>query len=398
MKQCFLLSLVILTSCSLSKTSTLLKSGSIKQQEFYKTIPFELRGGLPIVKLTINGVEANFLFDTGAPSVISIQLATKLNLIAASTNYVYDSGGKRQTHEYVLIDSITMDGVSFQNTCAVIADLNASEVSSCFKIDGMIGANLMRKAFWSINYPEKSISFSNDLSKLKSSNNWDTVSFTPNQAGTPLVDMQVNDQLIKDLTFDTGSNGNILVSKNVFHLLNASNDVPKKTYRIGSVTYGMNGLHQLDTVYYATVAKLALGDLEITKPIIEFKKHGNIIGSKFLSNYNVLFDWTRNHIYMKEVNTYTFDSTTTFGFRVILENDKILIGSVFSDTEAWQKLKIGDEILEVNGVNYQGVNEVTLCDLYLNGPSGFSNLTNVTLKLKRDDALREVHLERQRLL
>jgi len=398
MKILIILSLTVLTSCSLSKTTQFLKNGNVEQKEFYGKIQYESKAGLPIIKVEINGVSANFLFDTGAPNVISVELATKLNLITATTGYVRDSGGKQVTQEYVTIDNITIDSINFLNTSAIVADLSSSEVMSCFKLDGIIGANLMQTAFWKIVYSENSIYFSQNLSKLKDVADWKTLKFTPNRAGTPKVDLELNNKKIESLTFDTGSNGHISISKNVFSALCSENPDIKKTYRTGSVTFGYNGLNKVDTTYYAKINKIVIGDLELDNNIIEFKEYSNIIGSKFLSNYTVILDWTSNLIYFKETTNYSFDSLKTFGFKVLLQDNKIIVGSTFSEGQNSTKLKIGDEILEVNGENYQGYIDSSLCELYMNGIFSFNNADDLKLKIKRGSEILNINLAKETLL
>jgi hypothetical protein len=398
MKILFILFLTVLTSCSLSKTTRLLKNGNVEQKEFYGKIQYESKAGLPIIKVEINGVSANFLFDTGAPNVISVELATRLNLITETTGYVRDSGGKQVIQEYVTIDNITIDSINFLNTSAIVADLSSSEVTSCFKLDGIIGANLMRTAFWKIVYSENSIYFSQNLSKLKDVADWKTLKFTPNRAGTPKVDLELNNKKVESLTFDTGSNGHISISKNVFSALCSENPDIKKTYRTGSVTFGYNGLNKVDTTYYAKINKILIGDLELDNNIIEFKEYSNIIGSKFLSNYTVILDWTSNLIYFKETTNYSFDSLKTFGFKVLLQDNKIIVGSTFSEGQNSTKLKIGDEILEVNGENYQGYIDSSLCELYMNGIFSFNNADDLKLKIKRGSEILNMNLAKETLL
>ena len=54
--------------------------------------------------------------------------------------------------EYVLLPKVTVGCVDFLNTGAAIADLKRSSVIACLNVDGIIGANLMQKAIWQIDY------------------------------------------------------------------------------------------------------------------------------------------------------------------------------------------------------------------------------------------------------
>ena len=399
MKTLLLLSLIVLSSCTLSKTTRLSKFGNVEPKEFYGKIHFEPSVGIPILKIKVNGIEANFLFDTGASSnVISPELASKLNLETQTTGFVADSEGKRAILEYVVIDNIAIDNINFLNTSAVVADLNFSESASCFELDGIIGTNLMRMALWKIDHSDKSISFSNDLSKLKNLDGWSTLDYKLTRSGVPKIELELNDKKIRNLTFDTGYDGYISVAKDNLQTLKANSHSIQTAYKTGASSFGLYGLHESDTTFYAKIDKVDLGDLSLNNQIIMFKSDVNLVGSKFLSNYTVIIDWTVNHIYLKETSKDLFDSLETFGFNILLNNGKLIIGSLFGDSEAWDKLKIGDEIIEINGENYQGLSKPSLCDLYRSKTLSFGNLNYLKLKIKRGNEIVSINLEKLTLL
>ena len=115
---------------------------------FNAKIPFEYRLGLIILKVDIAGKEYDFVLDTGAPNVISKELAQKLGLNNVSEQKVGDSQGEYSNLGFTTIEKVTIGGIHFLNTGAAIADLELSKEVGCLKIDGLIGSNLMKKAIW----------------------------------------------------------------------------------------------------------------------------------------------------------------------------------------------------------------------------------------------------------
>ena len=386
------MSFLILTACSLSK------AGKVEQKGYYRELQFEAKGDLPILTVRVNGIEANFLFDTGASSnVVSIDLANKLSLETISTGYVYDSGGDRAILEYVSIDTISIDSINFLNTTAVIADLNSSEVASCFALDGIIGTNLMRKAYWKLDYPKNIISLSDDISNLTDNSNWDTLNFEFNEVGNPTVKLELNEQLSHDLIFDTGFNGTISVPKNSFHQLNMADPSTETTYKTGISSFGLYGKHKSDTTYFAKIKKAELGNstLELNDQIVAFNAHSNLIGSKFLSNHTVVLDWENHFIYLKKSRKSSNNSLKSFGFNVLLENNKLKVGALFANSNAQKNLEVGDEILTLNGVNCQDLSAEDLCNLYLSGPLNFEALNQLELKVKRGNTTENIKLNKE---
>ena len=396
MKILYILILLVFTGCALSKKTQLLKSGNVLQENYSDNINFDFQTGLPIIKVRINGTEANFLFDTGAPNVISIELASKLNLKTEITDYVGDSGENTNVQDYVLLDSVSIGNVTYLNTCAIVSNLSSTVPMSCYEIDGIIGTNLMRKSFWKMNYQEYKIYFSNDLINLKNSNDWDTLQFISNSSGKLFVNVKINEVNVKEVIFDTGSDGSFNLSKDVYNELR--NEKLLTTYSLGSSAFGIFGLSKGDTTFYSRIETIKLGKVEATKEVIKFNKSKNFIGSKFLLNYSIILDWENNLIYMKKVSEKPPTAFESFGIKLILKDNKVLIGSLFQNSIAIDKLEIGDEIIELNGENYQDLSESTLCDLYLSGTSNFKKLNNLNLKIKRVDKIINVNLQKEVLL
>jgi hypothetical protein len=78
----FILLLSLLAGCQSSKIYKLMQEGSVEQEQFYASVPFEFRAGIPVMQVEVNGEKGWFLFDTGAPNVISKKFAARLNLQA----------------------------------------------------------------------------------------------------------------------------------------------------------------------------------------------------------------------------------------------------------------------------------------------------------------------------
>ena len=75
-----LLSAIAVSGCGALKVAKLLKQGDVEQPSFTAEIPFEMRMGLVVVKVNINGKDYDFLVDTGAPNLVTKELAAELKL------------------------------------------------------------------------------------------------------------------------------------------------------------------------------------------------------------------------------------------------------------------------------------------------------------------------------
>ncbi len=143
----------ILQGCSLTK---LQKSGSIENEQFHYRFNFSTAKGLILVPATIDGVQKNYIFDTGADLSLfhSDSINGKVSKISGASKREMEIG-------YSQIPSFEIGSVNFKNLDVWIGNLQGLKN----KIDhfgGIIGQNLINKANWLINYPEKEIEVSNE--------------------------------------------------------------------------------------------------------------------------------------------------------------------------------------------------------------------------------------------
>jgi len=360
-----LVSLLCLTACNTFKTVVLLKKGKVAQKEFHITIPFEYRLGLIILKVSIADNEYDFLFDTGAANVVTKELAKKLGLAAVSEQKIDDSQGNNNNLGFVTIEQIDIGEINFLNTGAAIADLNSSSAFACLKIDGIIGANLMKKAIWKIDYKNQVITITNSIDALSIPETAYKVQFSQELTGTPLININLNGIVAKDVTIDSGSNRNIKLAKQDFYnLANTMPSLPKLT-SFGNSSYGLYGIGKNDSTFTTIVPQVSLGDILLKNTIVKFKgKSTSIIGNKFFKNYDLIFNWFNNEIYFIEKEEYRNSTLFSFGFNHITKGDKFLIGEIFENSSAYNEgLQLGDQIIQINDVKYDKLSAEQTCQI-----------------------------------
>ena len=393
-----LLLLILLSSCNAAKKLELMKSGSVEQKDYITTVPFEFRAGLPIIKATVNGKEGWFLFDTGAPNVLSKAFAEKLNLSTLATGSVSDSGGNTLNDQgYVQISDIKIGDINFKNTGAIIQDLSASAIFKCLDFDGIIGANLMRNAYWKIDYINEEITFSDALNNLKTIESYKSIPFRAKISGTPVVDIQLNDLTVKNITFDTGSNGELSIPRSAFEALTKIGTL-KKTYSVGPQSYGVAGIAKTDTIIYSTIARIKLGEVPLNNKVMEFSAQGHTIGTRFLKNYEVILDWHSNQIYMAKHSEFDYDTVENFGFGLDYRDEGLFVGSLFEDVALKNKLQIGDQILQIDTLDFENGTDDYLCGLILESEWEYAKKDLIDITILRDDEKMSFQLVKRDLL
>ena len=359
-----LTTLLLLTGCSTIKTIKLMKSGEVEQEEFNVKIPFEYRLGLIILKVDIAGKEYDFVLDTGAPNVISKELSKKLDLSNITEQKVGDSQGEESNLGFTTIEKLSISDINFLNTGAVIADLNQSQEVGCLKIDGFIVSNLMRKAIWKFDYQNQIITITNSIESLNIPKSTNKIPFFTELTGTPIIDIQLNDITEKNVTVDLGSNGDISLSRKTFDALMKNNPSIPQTYSFGNSTSGLYGLGKADSTFYLKVPSISFGDISLDSTIVQFtSESASTIGTEFFKNYDLIINWFTKEIILINQTEYNNSTLSSFGFSFSNQENKLTVSEIYENME---DLKVGDQILSLDGTNYKELIPEQWCEIIEN--------------------------------
>jgi predicted aspartyl protease len=359
---------LIFSSCNILKTVKLMKAGEVIQNEFVEEIPFEYRLGLIILKVEIDGNEYDFILDTGAPNVISKELAQKINTVKKSTETVGDSQNNESDLELVQIDKISIGSLDFTNTGAVVSDINNSQEVRCLNIDGFIGSNLMKKAIWKFDYRNQIITITHSMDAFDLSGNIKRVRFFPEITGTPLCDVKVNGQIEKNVVIDLGSNGDIALSNKTYDKV-AKNSAPFKSISTyGRNASGLYGAGAVDTTKYMIANTISFGDVTLNNPVVEFSAGASTIGMNFFKNYDLIINWNTKELILQQLDEYNHSTLTNLdGFSWMYKDGKLVVSSLTKGGMAEKTgLQLNDKILKVNGEDYSQMSSDKWCQMLQN--------------------------------
>ncbi|WP_196895352.1 aspartyl protease family protein [Aureivirga marina] len=345
-----ILGLSLFYSCGL-KTRSILHSGYVENEQFSDTISFDYTYGVPIVNVKIDEEEYRFLFDTGAPTVIDISLAEKMKYHTLTEKKVFDSQGNREKEKFIKIPSLQINSISFVNIGAVISNMNQTFEISCLEIDGIIGANLMEKAHWKIDYKKRELYFSSK--PFPKPINAYTLDFYPQKnQRTPKVAIKLDAKTVKNISVDTGSNGAIdLESKDFPDILNNTKDI----FVYGTASTGVYGRGENDIKTLSKIKNITLGNIVFHNQIVSFETNtSKTIGNQFLENYSVIFNWDEKKIYLSPISTYDYKNIQGFGFYTKMENGKLKVASVIENSLADEfGIRPEMEIISINNQTFE---------------------------------------------
>ncbi|MCD8438405.1 retroviral-like aspartic protease family protein [Tenacibaculum dicentrarchi] len=298
----YLIILLIVSACAVSKAEKYLKEGKTLQQNFKETIPFEIKKGLIILKAKINNKSYNFILDTGASNVISKELATELNMKVIGSESIYDIYNVEQKTDYTRINNIQIGTIDFTQTIAAITDFNSVPAWVSMKIDGFIGSNLMQHAIWDFNFETNIITITNDESKLNLPKDIIENKLFIGYAGIPSVTTKINGKKVWNFTVDFGFNGAINIPFSEFEKQKENGNISDyKKYKNQGVIGIYRKQSKIRESYIGTINEIEFGNSILKKEKVYSEKYLNhLFGLDFFRNYRVILNWKNKKIKLIE--------------------------------------------------------------------------------------------------
>jgi len=318
--------------------------------EFDILVPTTQSSNLIFVGVEIGGRDYRFLFDTGAPMVISKELQAEFQFRVRGEHQVNDSQNRSKMQNYVEIDSLYFGALLFTDLVAIEADLRYSPVLACLNIDGIIGANLMRHAFWEMD------AATGYLRMTSTQKNWPlnnpkliSKPFKIQSTFTPVVELRVGNTLYRNITFDTGSVDLLSLGKADNTNYNKDSVAFKASGILGAGLFGSI----IDTSE-SQFLDLYLDSVPYQYPI-EFAsvKNARLLGMSFFKHFRIYMDWTAKTMHYLPHETLDFTHEKSYPTAPFVEGDAIIIGQINDLTEREKlNLALGDTIEMINGRSF----------------------------------------------
>jgi len=179
------------------------------QQPEYLTCPFKLNKKIIVVKAKLNGIERNFLLDTGAPDLILNKRYIEQNKIT-NTDITLKGITGNNNIAFTHLKHFKWETLSIKNKKTTIIDFSHLEKALNIVIHGIIGYKVFRDFTLFVDYKKKQLNLWSDMNKS---------GFTPLKHIDFIMDKHivVIDAKIGNLKLnmglDTGATHNLLNSK-----------------------------------------------------------------------------------------------------------------------------------------------------------------------------------------
>ncbi|UTW65251.1 aspartyl protease family protein [bacterium SCSIO 12643] len=355
----YTLSLLSFSSCGVLSAFKIQKAKQnehMGKSQYYQELPFKIVNGLIVIPVNISGTEKNFIFDTGAHTILDQNLLSQISYQKLGKTKTFDSNGQRRFLQTIQIDQLHIGQIPFYDVVATTTDLQLLSKLSCIDISGIIGINIMNKGIWQIDYSKSAIIFTDQPNLLPSSSEADTIPFQSDIQGYPTLSIHMDSSFIDQGLLDTGFNGSIVLSQQ-----HQPDHIPFVTqFNYAYALHGQTAAEQKIISY-----PIQLNGITIDSNIINFSDQNTkvLIGNRFLRDYRTTLNWENHFIVLDKIKDDSV-SLSNYGFYPTSKQDKIVIGSIYDSSELFKKgVRLGDQILKFNGINLQQNGATKLCDV-----------------------------------
>lgn len=368
------------------------------QKKFLKTIPFDFDDNDQIiVPVIIAGQTYNFLFDTGAATVVSEEIVAKLNLNVLYKNKISDGAGTVQEEPFYSLPGLSMGGIDFKDVVAVSADMKKFETLYCIKIDGLLGTNIMRTCHWKIDYKNGVVTMSDKA--IKPAQNFYAVDFKENFSGSPMLQLFMGRYNV-NMLMDTGYNGGYAIPDSLYFKSRVNHEKPyTKGYGITTMTLFENDYKEkymgiIDSVYIANKRHLVLNGVADIDHADTY-----MIGNDVFKGFGeIVLDWKKHRIYLPEKVVDVNGTYNTFGFAPVFKDGNVIVSIVWEGSDAFANgIAAGDTVTAINGQNTVDIDSDIWCGLLEQIRGKMASEVNVSV-LKKDGSTIICTLKRINLL
>jgi hypothetical protein len=348
----FLFTTILLASNNLFSQDfqNFLTKGIIESKEFTITFPFELYNNWIVIKTTINGVEGDFILDTGC-SVMALdeKFAVKCKMKLQSDLGIKGNGGSNEqiAMKNFDIDSFHFGGLTFKGFGG--ATFDAQHISEKDRpIAGLIGASLINKMNWKFDFDSSKIT----VSSTKFEQEGIKMYFWTGYDNVHRSNLNINGNT-QTVVIDLGSGNELSADIKDVKAIAKGLKMQKQSYADAGSAGVSNDITKYETVNDYDLS-YSLGSDTTTfkfKPIIKFEANHNglLLGTGYLKHFNFVINSNNRHYILKR-NQIKRDTNLhkDYPIRLELEDKKVIITRLRLDKFVeFNNVKLKDEITEL---------------------------------------------------
>ncbi|RXZ65345.1 retropepsin-like aspartic protease [Pelagerythrobacter rhizovicinus] len=328
---------------------------AIEREEPVTSVPLIPHMGKYAFRASLDGIERQFVFDTGSPTMISRELAEELGLEVIGTNTGRDANGREITTQIAVIDRLTIGGVTFRSVPVLITDFGIADPDRCFFDGGVIGSEIFPGSVWHIDAGRQMLQIAGSLEELPDlETKADAIVARLHDSGyphAPVFDYAIEGFEDRGL-FDTGNSDTIVLFDRI------ADDARVKSAMIAGTVREGRGSHGVSAAGLGANTDLLRFEIEgIRLSGAELGRHSgttrsappSLIGLGILDTYDVTLDYPGTRIILHPRDRPRSVSSEP-GYALMASDAEVRVVQLFDASAAQLAgLELGDRVVAIDG-------------------------------------------------
>lgn len=321
-----------------------LMRGKVETPDYRAKLPFETFTSLIRVQAKLGARECRMVFDTGAPMVITPELAKELGAAVLGKYETTDAAGNKQVRDFVLLPTVDLGGARFSDLAAIVVDLRALPEFREQAIDGLIGGNLLRHGAVSIDYAAKTLELAPGASAFDTQG-WLAAPFGFSLQALPILSLTLGETRVEHVELDTGANVFLELPAEIVARAGAVKCLDVH----GSATAGAFGLSP-EGEKLCWMKGLALASSALPEMVVSSIPSGPAkVGNRFFERTKLVLDWPAKKLFVADPKLLGRVALRTHGLAVRHVDGEVRVATVLAGSPAERaKLSPGQRVLAVD--------------------------------------------------
>lgn len=334
--------------------------------QYCAKIPYTESGGKMMVKVKVDGVDGNFIFDTGAPVCLTHRFATRVKTEMAGEVKTQDSNGGIINSKVVVLPGLLLGGVEFSNVQAVVMD--QGNMVENFGVDGIVGYTLFGDKIVEIDSRKKCITIAGNEDFFSLNPAW-AMPMLPG-VRAPLIVVGLNGQAQDTVMFDSGAGGFYDLSEKTYRRLESADAWILLGRGHGILSLGAGGLEDRTLKYRVRIPTFTLGIGKFTRVVsVTTSGADSRLGAALLNFGSVTIDYRTRKFYFQPYGNAAVDmDQKDWNVVITVMDNELKAGFIWESM--WDQLDGGEKIVEVNGKRFDKVDAWQAMSTNLVGLSG----------------------------
>lgn len=346
------------------------------------TIPFEYIDGKIIINVDIKNKKHNFIFDTGALTIISSELKGSLN--EKKSNAIFegtDANNSKSRMDLFSTNELKIDDLKFKNIDFSFADISWMDSRACKKISGIFGANMMNNKVWRIDFKLKTIIVSDKVTE--SSAQSVTIPFSEeNFTHVPAINVNIRKQNF-NVFFDTGAGSGFTLDSKSYQLVKDNNFLVFEGLLSQSLSSISKGERQLD------VMEVEVDNKILGNQIVDTSSDSrNLVGTRFMENFIIDLDFVNKKVILNPTGKTPEYNSSGIAFAPV-EHHLVIVNKL--KIPQLSELNVADKIIKINNIDVSKINAEKFCEV----KKLIDNSSEITIQ---NESGKEFKLEKKNIL